>query len=154
MLMDKENFEKYVRERYYPQIEWYDKKANLNHRCYTILQWGLIILSALTPVLITVNFCFQQSRFLRWWPIVSSVLVAVLATSLKTFKFQENWINYRTTCETLKKEIYFYRAGIYDYAVSENKEATFVERVENLISRENTLWLALHKEGKRGHNHG
>ncbi len=153
MKMDKENFEKYLKERYYPQIEWYDKKANLNHKWYNILQWGLIILSALTPVLIAVNFGFPESKFLRWTPIISSVIVAILAASLKTFKFQENWINYRTTCETLKKEIYFYRAGIYDYAVSENKEATFVERVENLISRENTLWLSLHKEAEKGNNH-
>ncbi len=151
--MNKEAFEKYLKERYYPQIEWYDRKAELNHGWYKLLQWGLIILSALTPVLIAINFGFPENKILKWIPIISSVMVAILAASLKTFKFQENWINYRTTCETLKKEIYFYEAGIYDYATSENKEATFVERVENLISRENTLWLSLHKEGKKRTNH-
>ena len=40
---------------------------------------------------------------LRASPIVTSVLVAIITASLKTFKFQENWINYRTTCETLEK---------------------------------------------------
>ena len=74
------------------------------------------------------------------------MLVAIVASALKTFKFQENWINYRTTCETLKKEIHFYEAGIGEYANAEDKEVLFVERVENLISRENTLWLSVHKE--------
>ncbi|MHC4367051.1 MAG: DUF4231 domain-containing protein [Planctomycetota bacterium] len=60
---------------------------------------------------------------------------------LKTFKYQENWINYRTTCETLRKEIHFYRVGWGDYRDSKDREALFVERVESLISRENTMWL-------------
>jgi len=46
----------------------------------------------------------------------------------------------------LKKEIQLYEAGIGEYANAEDKEALFVERVENLISRENTLWLSVHKE--------
>jgi len=147
--MDREIFEKYLNERYYPQIEWYDKKAELNHKWYKILQLGLIILSSLTPVLIAIDFGFPESRILKWIPITSSIIVAILTASLKTFKFQENWINYRTTCETLKKEKYFYEAGIYDYDSTQDKEATFVERVENLISRENTLWLSVHKESEK-----
>jgi len=75
--------------------------------------------------------------------------VAILASVLKIFKYQENWINYRTTCETLKKELYFYDAGLNDYSSSKDKEAHFVERVESLISRENTLWLSIHKEEKK-----
>jgi hypothetical protein len=75
--------------------------------------------------------------------------VAILATSLKTFKFEENWINYRTTCETLKKEIHFYHAGIGEYEDSEDKEALFIKRVEALISRENTLWLTTVEEKQK-----
>jgi len=80
--------------------------------------------------------------------LVTSVLVAILATSLKTFKFGENWVNYRTTCETLKKEIHFFDAGIDEYKDSQDKEGLFVKRVEALISRENTLWLTTVKEKK------
>lgn len=53
-----------------------------------------------------------------------------MATSLKTFKFEENWINYRTTCETLKKEINFFNAGIDEYKDSQDREGLFVKRVE------------------------
>lgn len=62
--------------------------------------------------------------------LITSVLVAIMATSLKTFKFEENWINYRTTCETLKKEINFFNAGIDEYKDSQDREGLFVKRVE------------------------
>ena len=87
----------------------------------------------------------------RWPAVVISALVAIGTTSLKTFKYQENWINYRTTCETLRKEIYFYTAGVGEYRDIDERESLFVERVESLISRENTMWLTTHrpKEGER-----
>ena len=62
------------------------------------------------------------------------------------FKYQENWINYRTTCETLRKEIHYYNAGINDYEKSDDPMALFVRRVETFISRENTLWLTEQKK--------
>jgi hypothetical protein len=144
--MDTEKFQKYLKERYYDQTNWYDTKSLWNQKWYRRLQWGLIVFSAMTPVLIAIDWGLPTYPLLRWVPIITSVFVAILASALKTFKFQENWINYRTTCETLKKEIQFYEAGIGEYANAEDKEALFVERVENLISRENTLWLSVHKE--------
>ena len=72
--------------------------------------------------------------------------MAILTAALKTFKYQENWINYRTTCEALKKEKFLYEAGISDYQQSEDKEAQFVDRVEALLARENTLWLSIQKK--------
>lgn len=50
-------------------------------------------------------------------------------------------MNYRTISETLKKEKRFYDAGIYEYGETADKEKLFIERVENLISRENSLWI-------------
>ena len=137
--MDSQEFERYLKERYFPQIDWYDKKAKQNRRIYIVFQWILIILSAATPIIIALDLA-------KPIPIIISAIVAILTTGIKTFKFQENWINYRTTCETLKKEIHFYKAGVDDYASVNDKEAKFVERVEFLISRENTLWLIISKK--------
>ena len=93
-------------------------------------------MAAVTPVLVAMG-----SEATRWPTVMIAALVAIGTTILKTFKYQENWINYRTTCETLRKEIHFYRAGVGDYRDSDDREALFVERVESLISRENTMWL-------------
>lgn len=145
-LMDQTTFEKYVNERYSEQIGWYHDKSSQNQAWYRVLQWALIVLSASTPVIVALSQKTNSPIFLGGLSLLTSVLVAILATSLKTFKFEENWINYRTTCESLKKELYFYEAKINDYKSSDDKEALFVERVEALLSRENTLWLTTVKE--------
>ena len=144
--METEDFQKYLKERYEDQINWYDKKSASNQKLYRYFQWSVIIMAAITPVLVAMG-----SEATRWPTVIIAALVAIGTTMLKTFKYQENWINYRTTCETLRKEIHFYRAGSGDYRDSEDREALFVERVESLISRENTMWLTTQqpKEGKK-----
>lgn len=144
--MDQDQFEKYLKNRYEEQIDWYDKKSLFNQKIYKYLQGTLIILTALTPVLIAFSFHYSKCVYLSFIPIIVSVVVAILTAALKTFKYQENWINYRTICETLKKEIHLYQAKIGDYREGADKEALFVERVESLISRENTLWIETCKE--------
>jgi hypothetical protein len=152
LMMDKDYFDKYFKERYIGQVAWYDKKAVGNQKKYRFLQWSLIILSAITPVLIAHGFDTSSSPNLKWLTIIIAVLVTVFSTALKTFKFQENWINYRTTCETLKKEEHFFNANLGDYSDVKDKESLFIERVEILISRENTLWLtAFKKKDKSSH---
>ncbi len=147
MTMDKDNFQKYLNDRYYDQINWYDQKSISNQRVYKKLQFSLIVLSSLTPILIIIEK-LEMARNLSWlfWlPASTAVVVAIIASLIKTFRFQESWINYRTTCETLKKEKYLYDAEVGEYQKVEGKEALFVERVESLISRENTLWIASQK---------
>jgi hypothetical protein len=138
--LDKDTFEEYLENRYRDQVTWYDKKSVFNEKCFRRIQWGTIILSAVTPVSIAITFG-TSNDYAKWIPIITSFLVAVFASSQKAFKFEENWINYRTTCETLKKEIHLYEAGVGEYSTTEDREALFVQRVEGLISRENTLWL-------------
>jgi len=134
--MNKDEFERFLKDRYIKESDWYDRESIKNHGRYRFFQWAAIILSSLTPVLILIGI-----DWIRWVAVGTGVLVAISTAALKTFKYQENWINYRTTCETLKKEINFYKAGIQGYENVKDKEALFVERVESLISRENTLWL-------------
>jgi len=137
--MDKEKFEKYLKERYEDQVRWYSNKSSKNKLYYQWFQWGAIIMSASVPVLVV-----TVPEHYKWITAVLAILLAIATSALKTFKFQENWINYRTIAETLKKEKYYYEAEISEYASAEDKERLFVERVETLISRENTLWVAIH----------
>jgi LPS O-antigen subunit length determinant protein (WzzB/FepE family) len=91
----------------------------------------------------------SKPKWLIWITVAISAIVAIATTVIKTFKYQENWINYRTTCETLRKEKHFYTAKINEYDSAEDKEALFVDRVEALISRENTMWLTAQKQTKK-----
>ena len=63
----------------------------------------------------------------------SRTVLAITIAAVKTFRFQENWINYRTVAEALKKEKHYYNAGAIEYATDKNKKQLFVERVEALI---------------------
>lgn len=138
------DFEKYLTDRYRPQIEWYDTKSARNKTFYYIIQWSVIAVSAVIPVLIS-SLPVES----KWITILLSIILAIGTAGLKTFKFQENWINYRTIAESLKKEFSYLQAGIGDYQNSDNKSSLFVERVESLISRENTLWITIHQEKEK-----
>jgi uncharacterized integral membrane protein len=144
--METEDFQNYLKERYEDQINWYDKKSMLNQKMYRFFQLSVIILAAITPVLVAI-----APETNRWPAVIIAALVAIGTIILNTSKYQENWINYRTTAETLRKEIHFYRAGLGDYRDSEDREALFIERVESLISRENIMWSTTQKpkEGKK-----
>ncbi len=139
--MNEQTFKDYRKNRYETQIAWYDTKAIWNHRAYRVFQWTAIILSALTPICIILG-----TGWIKWLAVGIAVIVAISTAALKGFKYQENWIGFRTTCETLKKEIHFYDADIQGYDGVDDKEALFVERVETLISRENTLWVTTHEK--------
>ena len=142
--METEVFESYLKDRYDDQINWYDAKAAGNQSTYRRMQWTLIALAAVSPILIELPL-EDVAEPLSHLPTLTAAVVAILTAGMKTFKYQENWINYRTTCETLRKEKHFYDADVGDYAGAEDKEALFVERVESLIARENTMWISTQK---------
>lgn len=147
--MEEKKFEEYLKDRYKDQINWYDNKASKNKKCYTIFQWGVIVLSVSLPVLIA-----SAPDSWQLITIIISILLAIGTAALKTFKFQENWINYRTISETLKKEKHYYNAGLEEYTKVSDKEALFVDRIESIISRENTLWVTTHMQKERDEEKG
>lgn len=138
--MESSRFDEYLEKRYRKEIDWYDKRSSENKFRFVLFQWSVIILSAVIPVL-TVSL----SDGYKWLTASLGVLLAIGTAGLKSFKYHENWINYRTIAETLKKEQYFFYSKIGGYLDSADPEALFVERVENIISRENTLWIGVQK---------
>lgn len=139
--MEQEKFSEYLKDRYEDQIGWYDRKAADNQRIFKWLQWAVIVLAAITPILIELKLAGLFGHV----PTLTSAIVAILTAGLSTFKYQEHWINYRTTCEALRKEKHFYDAELGDYRTADDKAGLFVGRVENLISRENTMWVSTQK---------
>jgi hypothetical protein len=136
--MDKEAFEKYLEERYYDQLNYYDRASMKNQKKYRRFQWILIILSALTPVLAALDgkwFSLQIAV------IVVSAIVAILTTGLKTFQYQELWVTYRATHEQLKPEFHYYSFSVGPYSLpGVDKEAMFVSRVETILDKEHQGW--------------
>ena len=138
--MNEQEFKNYLDGRYDENIQKYNNRAKISYYAYTIFQWSLVILSALTPALILTE---QVSK---WIAVGVAVLVAISSAALKTFKYQENWIRYRSTWHALNREKFFYEAGVQGYEKEKNKEALFVQRVESIIEQEANEFVAEHKK--------
>lgn len=136
-----EHFDNYLKDRYEGQVQWYESRSSRYKSYYHVFQWLAIILSSALPAVIVL--APEGGNLVS---VVPSVLLAIVTSALKSFKLQENWVSYRTIAETLKKEKHFYDAEANGYSTVENKEQFFVERVETLISRENTMWLETHSK--------
>ena len=107
-----------------------------NQKFYKRLRLTEIIAAALIPFL---SGSGEIIPYNAWIIGALGVLIAVAAASSALSKFHENWIQYRTTAEQLKHEKYLYLTGVKPYDL-ENKFSLLVERVEGLISKENSYW--------------
>ena len=143
--MDDNEFEAYLKDRYEDQIQWYENKSKYNKNWSTFLHLMLIIFAAMTPILILIDMILPFSPLFRILSIISSLLIAIITPALRYFKFHENWGNYRSVAELLKKELYYFKASINVYADAPDKKKMFVERTENLISQAHTSWVAEYK---------
>lgn len=128
----------FVKTRYNPEVDWYDKKSIHNQKYAKIYTVIMITFSATTPILAALDIS-------KWLTLASSFVVVVCIGILKYFKFEELWQEYRTICETLKKEKIMYETKIGAYETHSSPENLFVERVESMISRQNTSWLKTRK---------
>lgn len=135
------SLEEYITTRYEPQILWYNKKANYNHRMYQLYQSTIIIGATVMPVL-SANLVGQY----RWISVVVSSLLAILIGLLNLFKYQEKWIRHRAFCEKLKRERFYLESGAQEYITLPEAEKLkrFVERVEQLIESEQSDWVKEH----------
>jgi hypothetical protein len=70
------------------------------------------------------------------------VFVVIFEGIQQLFQFHQNWVTYRGTCESLKHEKFLYFALAGAYANADHPLRLLAERVEGLVSSENTKWIA------------
>ena len=128
--------EEYLNNRLEDQINWYSQKSLYNQKWYKMLRLIEIVSAALIPFLSGMHSNLMYSN---WLIGGLGVLIAVAAAAGALFKFHEQWIQYRTTSEQLKHEKYIYLTMTHPYD-NDNRYHLLVERVENLISKENIFW--------------
>lgn len=146
IMTDQNAFDNYLKDRFEKEVVWYDTKSLYNAKWAKRYQVFVIIFSVLTPV-------FAASGF-RWLTLISSVLLSITVGILKYYKFEELWQNYRTACETLRKEKVLFDARISPYDKSDDPMKMFITRVESMISRENTSWIQTISKKEKKENKG
>ena len=83
---------------------------------------------------------------------VLSVLMAILANINGIFRFKENWLQYRNTCELLQIEKQLYLAVAGKYKNSKDKDSLFVETIEGHLKNEKRQWQETFSSGKETEN--
>jgi len=131
------NEQEYLDNRLEDQINWYDGKSSTNKTWFQRCQLIQLVMAALITLSGAVN-----STDNPWVSLVVpafGAIIAIVSGILGLYKFQENWLEYRTTAESLKHEKYLYLTKSEPYH-SDEPLNLLVSRVETLISKENTNW--------------
>lgn len=130
------NEEEYLNDRLNDQIDWYDKKSQTNQKWFKGLRLLEIVAATIIPFLAGIG-----SNIPYYSIIIGGlgVIIAVSAGLSALYKYHENWIEYRTTSETLKHEKYLFQTKCLPYD-NEDAFCKLAQRVEGLISKENTQW--------------
>jgi len=134
---------KYLDDRLEEQIRWYGKKANQNKNRFYGYQIVIIVSGVLVPIINAANFGSDEVR------VISSILGGIIVgitSILQLKKHHENWIQYRSTEEVLKKEKYFFlnNVGLYSELEDKKKCERLVRRVESVISNQNVRFFDAH----------
>lgn len=138
------NIDEYMKTRVEQQIEWYEKKARSCQRKYTISQTIEIILAALIPLL---SSYADNLKIIGFIVGVFGAAIAIIKSLSKLYKWPENWIGYRTACDSLRyqKVLFETRSAPYN-SKPESIENIFVHNVEQIISSEHNQWKSLSLE--------
>lgn len=130
------NEEEFISSRVEDQIGWYDRKSQRAQGWFKWLRGAEIVAAAAIPLIAG----FTKDPFPVTLVVgILGALIAVIASIISLNQFQENWTEYRTTCEALKHEKFLYLTKADPYH-EEEPFRRFVQRVENLISKENSAW--------------
>jgi hypothetical protein len=127
----------YLEDRLEDLIKWYDRKSGINKKAYQRSQFAQVVLASL----ITLSGVLGSTN-LPWITLVVPTLgaaIAIISGSLGLYKFQENWLEYRTVSESLKHEKYLFLTKCEPYD-GDKPFKLLVNRVEHLISSENSNW--------------
>ena len=130
------NQEDYLVRRVDDQISWYDAKGQSAKRMFSRLRFTEIVMAASIPFVAGFEASIPYSRVIVG---VTGVVIAAISGLLSLYRFQENWVEYRISCESLKHEKFLFLTGTVPYDTSD-AFTRFVQRVESLISKEHSQW--------------
>jgi hypothetical protein len=126
------------------QIDWYDRKSSSNQRIFRRIKITEILAAALIPFV-----SVFRMGFVSYTTAGLGVLITVLEGVLHLNQYQQNWINYRSTCEELKHEKFVYLGNAGPYANVKDPRALLAERVESLVSQEHAQWATVQQQNAK-----
>lgn len=129
-------------DRLEDQIKYYSGSSAKNKRWFTRLKIVQLICAAAVPVAASVHAPVWVTGSL-------GAIVVVVEGIQQLGQYQANWINYRSTAESLKHEKFLYLSGAGPYQGNDDDKRLLAERTEALISQENTTWTSGQQQATR-----
>jgi ABC-type multidrug transport system fused ATPase/permease subunit len=140
-----------MKDRVDDQIKYYSGQSNFNKFRYRRFQIIVIIAGGIIPLI-----SLTASAFSEWWQhgalIISAVLgsiITIITAFSQMEKYFETWTLYRTTEESLKREKFLFNNNAGDYFGVADKNRVLVERVETILSSENSKFFALQQQTRQ-----
>ena len=130
--------DQYLKERIEEQVKWLSGKSAWNQRWFKLLRAVEIVLGCLIAFLVAYA---DSSPAVKFMVGGFGVGVAVLGGILSVYRFQENWIEFRMTAESLKRERFLFLTGAPPYA-GDDRFAVLVTRAEAILGSESAQWAA------------
>lgn len=127
------------------QRKWYSAKSRRAQRLYKWIKGIEIVAAALIPFLTGRKFEYHDG-------VVGGlgVLITILEGILQLNQYQQIWTMYRATSEALTHEKYLFIAGAGPYgAQGANAPVLLAERIETIMSQENTKWVSVQEQGSK-----
>ncbi len=125
----------YNKERVLNQKEWYRTKANANERNRSISFWSSVVLEISAVIL---AFLFLNIPSLPINPIaILIIIVATIIVWTQIKKHRELSQSYALVVQELGQI-----SSMYVHVHNEEKLSDYVQNVEDVISKEHTMWLA------------
>lgn len=136
--MQKITIEQYIQHRLDDQIAYYSKSASRAKKKFQAMKAIEIALAASVPFL-SALITEKNAQGMKVIVGLVGVGISLLSGWLLLYKYQENWVTYRTTCESLESERYLFltRTGPYK---SKEASALFIEKVESILGQEQQRW--------------
>lgn len=129
-------------ERLTDQLHWYDEKSQSAQSSYKRVKVVQLVVGALVPVVVLVpgvNLLI---------PAALGAFVVILEGLQQLYQWQTSWVQYRSTAEALKHEMYLFLAAAGPYG-REDRDQVLAERVEGLVSQEHAKWTQAQGEEHR-----
>jgi len=139
--------EEYIKQRLDDQINWYDAKSQFNQKRYKRLRITSTLLAVSIPVLTAVLNEGNQ----EYVKIIIGVVgagIALLEGVQQLYKYNEHWLEYRTTSENLKHQKYLFITQCDPY-IGENAFKNFVITAEAIMANENSKWSQFINSNKK-----
>lgn len=133
-----------VIDRLEEQLKWYDKESAHSKRMFKWLKTATLAISVSIPL---------NAAFATRYPAIIGVITGAMGASIALLEglqqlnqYHQNWITYRATAEALKHEKFLFLGKAGPYAAASNPTALLAERVESLVSQENSKWTAAREQ--------